>query len=153
MLFLKIFFFYRSASNRKVRDINRRNPKGELNSFLFLMVVKKVRSCGRIHSVSLHSRKDIETMHMVHAKLLQETCEQHSHRAVDLFSLHVLFTYYRAQRISCFIFCKLCVHMHVDKRTFEKQFSGVSSQDLKGVHKTYMLKRSISPLAATSLLH
>ena len=40
----------------------------------------------------LHSRKDIKTMHMVHAKLLQETCEQHSHRAVDLSSLHVLFT-------------------------------------------------------------
>lgn len=92
-------------------------------------------------------------MHMVHAKLLQETCEQHSHREVDLSSLHVLFTYYRAQRISCFIFGKLRVHMHVDKRTFEKQFCGVSSQDLKGVHKTYMLKRSISPLAATSLLH
>ena len=67
-LFFIYLFFDRSASNRRVRDINRRNPKGELNSFLVLMVVKKVRSCGRIHSVSLHSRKDIKTMHMVRAK-------------------------------------------------------------------------------------
>lgn len=47
-----LFFYDRSVSNRKVRDINRRNPKGELNSFLVFMVVKKVRSCGSVFALS-----------------------------------------------------------------------------------------------------
>ena len=48
-------------------------------------------------------------------------------RPIDFFSLYVLFSYFRQRDVlkGIFFLClyKLCVHIHVHKTTFERNFS------------------------------